>query len=48
MSGVRSGDDAAISHFPVKVLIEVPFFMGVKKHAFFRRPSEDFWITLVL
>ena len=48
VSGVRSGDDAAISHFPVKVLIEVPFFMGVKKHAFFRRPSEDFWITLVL
>ena len=35
MSGVRSGDDAAISHFPVKVFIEVVFFMKVKKNAHF-------------
>ena len=48
VSGVRSGDDAAISHFPVKFFIEVVFSWKLKKHAFFSETFGDFWLTLVL
>ena len=43
MSGVRSGDDAAISHFPVKVFIEVVFSWKLKKYAFFSETFGSLW-----